>query len=115
MKQSTYLIGSLILSISILISAFMFSNIYSKSANGVNNSQTTTTSIPDLMTKKQLSEYLQISQKSIDNIILSDDSERAKLGSYDTYQFIPYLKISNQERFLKAEIDKWLQYKTGNH
>jgi len=28
--------------------------------------------------------------------------------------FLPYLKIANQERFLKSEIDKWLNYQKDN-
>jgi hypothetical protein len=40
-----------------------------------------------------------------------DSKQKAAIGdSYDTYMFLPYLKIGNQERFLKTEIDKWLQY-----
>lgn len=65
------------------------------------------------MTKSQLSEYLQISEESIENIINKDNFEKAKLSSYETYRFIPYLKIDEQVRFLKTEIDKWLQYKSG--
>ncbi|MGX2962072.1 helix-turn-helix domain-containing protein (plasmid) [Peribacillus sp. JNUCC 23] len=114
MKQTTYLISAFILGLSIVISAFIFSNTCSNSASKGNNSQTITNSIPDLMTRTELSEYLQISEQSIENIIQKDDLEKAKLSSYDTYHFIPYLKIDNQERFLKAEIDKWLQYKSEN-
>jgi hypothetical protein len=114
LKQLTYLISAFILGIAIVISAFIFSNTFSNSASEVHNSQTTTNSMPSLMTKTQLSEYLQISEQSIENIIKKDGIERANLSSYDTYRFIPYLKIDNQERFLKAEIDKWLQYKNDH-
>ena len=112
MKQSTCLICTFLLAISMIISAFIISNTFS---NEVINGQTTTNSVPDLMTKTQLSEYLQISEKSIEGIIKEDDTARQNLGSYDTYRFIPYLKIDNQERFLKEEIDKWLEYKNQNH
>ena len=43
-----------------------------------------------------------------------DDIEKASFESYDTYQYIPYLTISGEERFLKKEIDKWLEYQTFN-
>jgi hypothetical protein len=113
MKQSTYLICTFILGISIIMSAFIFSNTFSNFTNQVNNAQTTMNSFPDLMTTMQLSEYLQISEESIEKIIKEDNLEKQKLGSYDTYRFIPYLIINKQERFLKEEIDKWLEYK--NH
>jgi predicted DNA-binding transcriptional regulator AlpA len=114
LKQITYLIGALIVGLSIVISAFIFSNTFPNTASDVNSTQMLTNSIPELMTKTQLSEYLQVSEQSIENIIKKDDFEKAKLTSYDTYRFIPYLKIDNQVRFLKTKVDKWLQYKNNN-
>ncbi|KAA0542760.1 helix-turn-helix domain-containing protein [Bacillus sp. BGMRC 2118] len=113
MKQSNYLIGAFILGISIIISSFVLSNNFSNSETVVNTPESTSL-VPDLMTKAQLSTYLQISEQSVENIIKNDDMEKANLSSYETYQFIPYLKIDNQERFLKEEIDKWLKYKNDN-
>ncbi|MFS0661392.1 helix-turn-helix domain-containing protein [Niallia alba] len=97
--------------ISIVLAAFILSDSFLNSANNGINKQ----SIPDLMTINQLSEYLQISEDSIENIITEDDFERAKLSSYDTYKFIPYLKINNKERFIKSEINEWLKYKNDQH
>ncbi|RDW17688.1 helix-turn-helix domain-containing protein [Oceanobacillus chungangensis] len=114
MKQLTYIIGILILGLSIVISAFILSKTSPNSASKDKNSQITN-STPDLMKITQLAEYLQISEQAIENIILKDDSERVELGGYDTYQFIPYLKIDNQKRFIKAEIDEWLKYKNDHN
>jgi len=114
LKQATYLISAFILGLSLVISAYIFGITFSKTSSDVNNVQTTSDSIPELMTKTQLTEYLQISEESIENIIVKDDAEKANRGSYDTYQYIPYLKIDEQVRFLKPEIDKWLQYKNDN-
>ncbi|KAA0955395.1 Clp protease ClpB [Sporosarcina sp. ANT_H38] len=115
MKQLTYFISALIVGISIIISGFIISNTFSNSASEDNNSQPTTNSIPEVMTKTQLSGYLQISEQSIENIIKEDEFEKAKLqGSFDTYRFIPYFNLENQERFLKAEINEWLQYKNDH-
>lgn len=111
MKQSTYLISAIIIGLSIVISAYIFSNAFSNLASEDHHLQKTTNSNPDLMTKTQLSEYLQISEQSIEIMINQDNFERAKLSSYDTYRFIPYLTIDNQVRFLKTEIDNWLQYR----
>ncbi|RSK25977.1 Clp protease ClpB [Bacillus sp. HMF5848] len=114
MKQVTYLISAIILGLSLVISAYIFSTAFSKTSNGVNNIQTTTNCIPELMTKTQLSEYLQISEESISNIIVIDDAEKANRSSFETYRYIPYLKIDGQVRFLKPEIDKWLYYKNSH-
>ncbi len=111
MKQIIHIIGALILGISIVLAAFILSGSFLNSANKDISKQ----SIPDVMTINQLSEYLQVSEDSIENIIREDDFERAKLSSYDTYKFIPYLKIDNQERFMKSEIDEWLKYKNDQH
>ena len=115
MKQSTYLIGVFIFGISIVISSFILFSAFSNSASKVSDTQIVTNSLPNLMTKMQLSEYLQISEQSIDDIIKKDELEKASLNSYDTYKYIPYLELDNQKRFLKAEIDEWLKYKNDFH
>lgn len=66
------------------LTAFIFSNTFSNSASEGNNSQTTTNSIPVLMTKTKLSEYLQISEQSMKIVIKNDDVEKATLSSRDT-------------------------------
>ncbi|MDR4315480.1 Helix-turn-helix domain [Niallia circulans] len=111
MKQKTYIVGVLILGIAIVLAAFILSDNFKNLENKTTNKQ----AIPVLMTISQLSEYLQISEEAIEKIIKEDDLERAKLSSYDTYQFIPYLKIDNQKRFMKSEIDEWLKYKNDQH
>jgi predicted DNA-binding transcriptional regulator AlpA len=111
LKQKTYIVGVLILGIAIVLAAFILSDNFKNLENKTTNKQ----AIPVLMTISQLSEYLQISEEAIGKIIKEDDLERAKLSSYDTYQFIPYLKIDNQKRFMKSEIDEWLKYKNDQH
>ena len=69
----------------------------------------------DVMTITQLAGYLQISEEAIERIILEDDSERAALSSYDTYEYIPYLIINDQKRFIKSEIDEWLKYENDHN
>ena len=54
-------------------------------------------------------------EETIDSIINEDSKQKIAIGdSYETYMFLPYLKIANQERFLKSEIDKWLNYQKDN-
>ncbi|MGE7982217.1 Clp protease ClpB [Solibacillus sp. NPDC093137] len=114
MRQSTYLIGIVLLGLSIIIAAFIVNNTASNTTNIDEGTEIATSSIPDLMTMTQLAEYLQISEQSIDIIISHDDWQREGLSSYDTYQFIPYLLLDNQKRFIKTEIDAWLKYRNDN-
>ena len=114
MRQSTYLIGVVLLGLSIIIAAFIVSNKDSNTTNIDEGSESAISSIPDLMTITQLAEYLQISEQSIEIIIWHDDWQREGLSSYDTYQFIPYLLLDNQKRFIKTEIDAWLKYRNDN-
>lgn len=114
MRQSTYLIGVVLLGLSIIIAACIVSNTASNTTNIDEVSEGAISSIPDLMTITQLAEYLQISEQSIEIIISHDDWQREGLSSYDTYQFIPYLLLDNQKRFIKTEIDAWLKYRNDN-
>ena len=110
MKQSTYLIGAVLLGLFIMTAAL----ILSSTTNTDKDAESTISSIPELMTITQLAEYLQISEQSIEIIISNDDYQRDGLSSYDTYQFIPYLLLDNQKRFMKTEIDAWLKYRNDN-
>jgi predicted DNA-binding transcriptional regulator AlpA len=114
MKHFVFPITALILGVSIIIAAFVQKDTISdQQHSGTENFDLRTNANPNLMTKKQLSEYLQISENSVDRIIENDNLKRAQIGEgvNDTYMFLPYLKIDKQERFLKSEINKWLQYK----
>ena len=106
--------GVVLLGLSIVIAAFILSNATSNTTNTDKDSESVISSIPDLMTITQLAEYLQISEQSIEIIISNDDSLREGLSIYDTHQFIPYLLLDNQKRFIKTEIDAWLKYRNDN-
>ncbi|MFB7140083.1 Clp protease ClpB [Gottfriedia sp. NPDC056225] len=114
MKQSTYIFTALIIGLSIVSAAILFNHTVTTTVKDITLLQQKVISPNTLMTKKDLSNYLNISVDSIDKIIEEDVISKAKAtesGGYDTYQFIPYLKIDDQERFIKSEIDKWLRYK----
>ncbi|WHY69533.1 Clp protease ClpB [Neobacillus sp. SuZ13] len=119
MKFIAYPISALIIGISIIISASilkgtLFTNPNDPSSKNFSTSVYSENS-PNIMTKKQLSEYLQVNEATIDTIMKEDSRQKVLMGgSYETYMFLPYLKIDNQERFLKSEIDKWLKYQNDN-
>jgi hypothetical protein len=115
MKFIVYPISALIIGISLIIGASILKGAILTSHNGTvtknSSMQNPSTYITNIMTKKQLSDYLLVSEETIDSIMKEDNKQKALIGdSYDTYMFLPNLKIGNQERFLKTEIDKWLQY-----
>ena len=112
MKQYTNILAALILGISIIVSSFIIRDTFSDKGSGEIHSQPTSHTISDVMTLAQLSEYLQISEKSIQHIINEDSLTKASLSSYDTYRFIPSFRLDNQTLFLKSEIDEWLKYQS---
>lgn len=119
MKYIVFPISALILGISVIISASLLNrtDLLNTNVASFQNASKKIVSVSNgtIMTKKQLSDYLQVSENSIEDIINSDVLQKEKMGgSYDTYMFLPYLIIDNQKRFLKAEIDKWLKYQNDN-
>ncbi|MBP0725814.1 hypothetical protein J5Y03_11595 [Bacillus sp. RG28] len=69
----------------------------------------------DLLSQKELLNYLSISEKELNNIIEDDKYEKAKLignGSWETYRFLPYAEVGDQKIFIKSEIKKWLQFQS---
>lgn len=112
MKWSN-LLSSLIIGISLVSAAFILKGPIIATLNKIKADEEPIHTVPhtELMSIKQLSDYLQISEKSIESIIGQDDFNKSKMSDYDTYQFIPYFKLDDQYKFLKSEVDKWLMYK----
>jgi hypothetical protein len=48
-----------------------------------------------LMTEQETANYLNLSQDKFNDLIAYQESEREKVTVYDTYSFIPFLKIEN--------------------
>ncbi|MEH7085831.1 hypothetical protein V7139_24255 [Neobacillus drentensis] len=119
MKSITYPFSALIIGISIIIGAIILKGTFfiNQNDSSIKNTSTSVYSVntPNILTKKQLSEYLQVNEETIDGIMKEDRRQKVLMGgSYETYMFLPYLKIGNQERFLKSEINKWLKYQNDN-
>ncbi|MFB5196966.1 Clp protease ClpB [Neobacillus sp. KR4-4] len=119
MKFIAYPISALIIGISIIISASILKGTFFTDQNDSSNKNSSmpvySMNTPNIMTKKQLSEYLQVNEETIDVIMKEDYKQKLLMGgTYETYMFLPYLKIDNQERYLKSEIDKWLKYQNDN-
>lgn len=118
MKSLVHSLRAIFLGISLIIASLILRDglsSYTTKSNDVIFQSEEKVSTPNVMTIKQLSLYLQISEGSIESIIYNDDKGKAKMSSYQTYEFIPYIKLDNEYRFLKKEIDKWLEYKNHNN
>jgi excisionase family DNA binding protein len=55
--------------------------------------------VPDLLTTKQLAEYLQLSERSVYRLLDQGD--------------IPALKVGGQWRFRKSALDEWLDVRVA--
>lgn len=113
MKENRLLLVCvLIISLSIIFGSVWIGNSI-RSANEGNNINQSVLSLPSnkaLMTQKETSEYLSLSEDKFTALLTSDESERKSVGSYEPYSFIPFVKIGGVKYFQKEQIDKWVEY-----
>ena len=97
LKISVKLISSLILGFSLIISALILKGTVTgeEQNNSMKDtkSQLSTVTKTNVMTIKQLSEYLQVSKESVESIMKKDKIKKRNItgGGYDTYQFLRLL------------------------
>ena len=103
-ENKQLLIGAIIISISIIIGCVWIGNSISKNTN-VKQEVTTSKA---LMTGKETSEYLNMTQEKFNSLITYEESQ--KHGSFDTYTFIPLIKVDGVKYFNKEQVDKWVEY-----
>ncbi|WP_455675607.1 hypothetical protein [Pradoshia sp.] len=106
------IIGGILIAAGIVVGAFLISNSSSIATTG-NEDVLREKSV---LTIEDLAEYLSVNTEDIEEIIDKEDMEKASIeeGIYDTYRYMPYLVISGEIRFLKSEIDEWLEYRSLN-
>lgn len=63
-----------------------------------------------LMTLKETAHYLSMSEDQFKRIIVQQDALRSQLTSFNTYQFIPYIKIKDEKFFSKYQVDEWIKH-----
>lgn len=66
------------------------------------------------MTEKETAEYLNMPQDKFISLITYEESQMKKMNSYDTYSFIPFVKIDGVKYFNKEQVNKWVEYNTTN-
>ncbi|TFB19549.1 hypothetical protein E3U55_10325 [Filobacillus milosensis] len=66
-----------------------------------------------LLNVEEVSNILDIEENELKEMIVKDQVERNQRTSYNTYQYIPSIKINNEFLFLEDELYKWLEYHSG--
>lgn len=114
MVKFQILISSCIVGTAVITAAFIFTYVMHSDTTPSGRKPSLIHTLPAVMTKAQVASYLQVDQKTIDDIINNDKMKKAEMGDgvYDTYQFFPYIKIGSKERFLKTDVDQWAKYKS---
>ena len=107
-------VSILILSISITFGAFWVGRALENIDTALISSSSVITE-KGLFTESESAEYLNISLEQFKNILLQDERTKSQLSSYSTYQFIPYIELSDGVKmFSKKELDKWIEYNSLN-
>ncbi|MGY0372353.1 hypothetical protein [Clostridium sp. JNZ J1-5] len=115
-ENKLLLICTLILSISIIVGSIFIGSYMcrgNKDTN-VNQDSYSLTNSKALMTEKETAEYLNMPQDKFISLITYEESQMKKMNSYDTYSFIPFLKIDGVKYFNKEQVNKWVEYNTTN-
>ncbi len=73
----------------------METKIMANSKDGTEPTGSTPSTLPEVMTVKDLAAYLQVSERSIYNMAAAHE--------------LPAARVANQWRFKKSEIDRWLE------
>ncbi|WP_040949292.1 helix-turn-helix domain-containing protein [Gorillibacterium massiliense] len=68
-----------------------------------------------LLSKSEAAQYLRITEDELIDMIVKQMIERNSLTSYDTYRFIPYIKINGEYKFSKDQLNKWINYAMTSH
>jgi hypothetical protein len=107
-ENKQHLICTIIISLSIIIGCVWIGNTISKVNKDTNVNQPSLAINKALMTDKETAEYLNMSQEKFNKLI--DYEEPQKKGVYDTYSFIPFVKVDGIKYFNKEQVDKWVEY-----
>ena len=113
--KNNLLIPSMIVGLSLLVSSSIigYSLLHSPS-NEIVMTQPVGDNIQEsgLMTEEECAAYLRISVEDLKRTLVSDQKEKESLGSYATFNYLPYMEMINGERrFSKAAIDRYISDK----
>jgi hypothetical protein len=101
----------ILLSLSIVFLGFQFGRYTEKLDSLEEKSDISSLNMDNgLMTLKETADYLSMSEEQFKRVIIQQDAKRSQLTSYDTYQFIPYIKVKDEKFFSKYQVDEWIKH-----
>jgi hypothetical protein len=98
----------ILLSLSIVFLGFQFSKKLDHPENMQKESGTEMAK--GLMTLGETAKYLSMTEDQFKRVIIQQDAIRTQLTSYDTYRFIPYIKVKDEKFFSKYQVDEWIKH-----
>ncbi|MEA4827857.1 MAG: hypothetical protein VB130_14705 [Clostridium sp.] len=115
-ENKLLLICTLILSISIIVGSVLIGSSICKGNKdtNVNQDSYSLTYSKALMTEKETAEYLNMPQDKFISLITYEESQMKKMNSYDTYSFIPFVRIDGVRYFNREQVGKWVEYNITN-
>lgn len=100
-------IAVIIMALSIVFSSFWIGD----SIREGRNIQVTTQKA--LLTEQESADYLNLSLNEFKDILSKDSKRKAATKSYEPYEFMPYIQITNEKiLFSKKELDEWIKFNT---
>lgn len=107
MSKNFLSISILILSLALIFCGFQICKL---SPKNVKTGYTSLIQNKGLLTIEEAAKYLSMSVDELNQIILQQDKERGQLSIYETYQYVPYIKMNDQKYFNITQLNKWIEY-----
>lgn len=63
-----------------------------------------------LLTVEETADYLSMPVEDLQLILVQQEKERKRLGSFSTYRFIPYITVNGKKYFNKGQVNEWIKY-----
>jgi hypothetical protein len=62
-----------------------------------------------LMTMEEAADYLSMPFDDFETLIYQQDQLRKASGSFNTYNFIPYIELKGKKYFNKTQVNQWIK------
>ncbi len=105
------LLMTMIIGLSFIIGCW----ILSKSVENIDVSEEDTQEIglneeKALMSETEAANYLNIPLDDLKRMVVKSEAIRTQRGSYDTFEYVPFMIIEGKKYFDRLQLDKWIEY-----